>query len=92
VRRTGKGSQLVSAVVIPFHLAPQVEAADQLPPMDEGRVLSRPSPRMSEAATHFHMLRMRLEHCLSDRRYDDLVYSTECRLREQAAYIIGYLA
>jgi hypothetical protein len=47
---------------------------------------------MSAAASHFHMLRARLEICLSHRKYDGDVYLTECRLREQAAYIIGYLA
>jgi hypothetical protein len=76
----------------PYSTGLKPEAVDKLPPIEAHRILSKPAPQMSEAAEHFHMLKMRLDHCLSDRQYDDLVYSTECRLREQAAYLIGYLA
>jgi hypothetical protein len=75
----------------PYSTGLKPEAVDKLPPIEAHRILSKPAPQMSEAAEHFHMLKMRLDHCLSDRQYDDLVYSTECRLREQAAYLIGYL-
>jgi hypothetical protein len=90
----GKVSRLPLPTVkaSPYSTGLKPEAVDKLPPIEVHRILSRPAPRMSEAVEYFHMLKRRLEHCLSDRRYDDLVYSTECRLREQAAYLIGYLA
>lgn len=88
----GLGSPLKAAQIIPFPSPLKPEATDTLPPMAAPLILSRLEPRMSDAAAHFHMLRMRLEFCLADRRYDDEVYPTECRLREQAAHIIGYFA
>lgn len=90
--RPGSSSPLKTAQVIPFPSTLKPEAMDTLPPMAAHLILSRPEPRMSDAAAHFHMLRIRLQFCLEDRRYDAEVYPTECRLREQAAHIIGYFA
>lgn len=88
----GVDSHSIAAKNSPYSTGLKPEAMDKLPPLDPKWIISRPEPRMSEAAKHFHMLKFRLELCMEDRRYDDLVYSTECRLREQAAYIIGYRA
>lgn len=92
----GSDSHLKMAQIIQFPSSTpstiKPEAMDKLPPMAVHLIHSRPEPRMSDAAKHFHMLRIRLQFCLEDRRYDAEVFPTECRLREQAAYIIGYLA
>lgn len=63
-----------------------------MPPIDPARLFGKPEPIMSESAKYFHMLKFRLELCMEDRKFDDLVYSTECRLREQAAFLIGWMA
>jgi hypothetical protein len=68
------------------------EAMDTLPPMAADRLLSRPEPAMSDAAKRLFQLQAWMEICLNDRRLDGEVYVTECRLREQAAHIIGFLA
>ena len=44
---------------------------------------------MSDAAKRLLMLQTWLEVCLTDKRLDAEAYLTQCRIREQAAYIIG---
>jgi hypothetical protein len=86
---TGTSSALKTAQIYQFPTSLKAEAADKFPPLEAHQYISRPEPRMSDAAAHFHMLRFRLALCLADRQYDEEAYLTECRLREQAAYIIG---
>lgn len=75
----------------PYSTGLKPEAIDKLPPMDPARLISRPEPAMSDAAKRLFMLKWWLEECFKDRRLDAEVYPTECRLREQASHIIGYL-
>lgn len=76
----------------PYSTGLKPEAVDKLPPLDPKWMLSKPEPRMSESAQRLHMLRFRLQVCMEERQYDNLVFETECRLREQAACIIGWMA
>ena len=64
----------------------------ELPPMEPHRIIRCHAPSMGPGAKRLHMLRTWLEVCYTDRKYDDQVYPTECRLREQAAALIGFLA
>lgn len=89
VQQPGSGSALKTAQIYQFPTSLKAEAADKFPPLEAHQYIARPEPRMSDAAAHFHMLRFRLALCLSERHYDEEAYLTECRLREQAAYIIG---
>lgn len=74
----------------PYSTGLKPEAIDKLPPLDPKWLLSKPEPRMSESAQRLHMLKFRLQCCMEERKYDDLVFETECRLKEQAAFIIGW--
>ena len=58
---------------------------------------------MSESVRRLRMLQSWLAVCTHDRgwsdhraghsqRYDEEAFTTECRLREQAAHIIGFMA
>lgn len=76
----------------PYSKGLKLEAMDKFPPMDSSRLISKPETRMSESAKSLLKLKWWLEECLLDRKLDAEVYTTECRLREQAAFIIGYLA
>jgi hypothetical protein len=56
-------------------------------------LISRPEPRMSEAAFRLRNLRAHYERCMEARPFDDAdAYTAGCRLREQGAYLIGYFA
>lgn len=88
----GSGSALKTAQIIAFPSTLKPEAMDTLPPMDPARLISRPEPAMSDAAKRLFMLKWWLEECYLDRKLDGDLYTTECRLREQAAHIIGFLA
>lgn len=88
----GSGSTLTTAQIIQFPSAIKSEAEDKLPPMAALRLISRPEPAMSDAARRLFMLKWWLEECMNDRRLDAEAYTTACRLREQAAHIIGFLA
>ena len=90
--RPGSGSPLKTAQIIPFSSTLKPEAVDTLPPMEARRMISRPEPTMSDAAKRLFMLKWWLEECYRDRNLDADAYTTECRLREQAAHIIGYFA
>ncbi len=65
---------------------------DTLSPSGERLLIGRPPPCMSDGAKRLHMLRTWLEVCHSDPRHDAEAYLTACRLREQAAALIGYMA
>lgn len=88
----GSGSPMKTAQIIPFPSTLKPEAVDTLPPMEAHRLISRPEPTMSDAAKRLFMLKWWLEECYRDRTLDADAYTTECRLREQAAHIIGFLA
>nr|WP_319564222.1 hypothetical protein [uncultured Rhodoferax sp.] len=47
---------------------------------------------MGDAAKRLFKLLAWFEICITDRQLDSEVYVTECRIREQAAHIIGFLA
>ncbi len=47
---------------------------------------------MSDAAKHLLRLICWLEVCQSSRRLDEEAYETAWRVREQAAYLIGFCA
>jgi hypothetical protein len=51
----------------------------------------RPEQRMSDSARRLHQLKRLLSEYQSDRRYDKEAYTTEFQLREQAAFLIGFL-
>lgn len=76
----------------PYPSGPGREAMDGLPPMDPSRMISGPEPSMGDAAIRLFKLLAWFEICLTDRKLDSEVYVTECRIREQAAHIIGFLA
>lgn len=76
----------------PYSTGLKPEAIDKFPPMDPSRLISRPEPGMGESAKRLFTLKWWLKECLLDKKLDAEVYTTECRLREQAAFIIGYLA
>ncbi len=80
------------AQIISFPGTLNPEAMDTLPPMDPARLISWPDPGLSDAAKRLFQLMAWLEICLNDRKFDAEVYLTECRIREQAAHIIGFLA
>ena len=61
-----------------------------LPAISPPFLISRPVPRMSESAKRLLVLRSWLQTCIESGRRDDEAYLTECRLREQAALLIGY--
>lgn len=76
---------------------------EHLQPIDPRRLLSRPEPSMSESARRLHELKSWLATCTrgghwadtrggDSKRYDEEAFTTECRLREQAAHIIGFMA
>ena len=88
----GSGSPLKTAQIIPFPSTLKPEAMDTLPPLDPALLISWPDPGMGDAARRLFQLKDWLEVCFNDRRLDSEVYVTECRLREQAAHIIGFLA
>lgn len=48
--------------------------------------------RMSDGALLLHRHRCWLEVCYTDRRYDSQAIETEYRLREQASFLIGFMA
>ena len=58
-------------------------------PLAAHLVISRPRAGMSDAAKRLLFLQTWLEVCLTDKRLDAEAYLTQCRIREQAAYIIG---
>ncbi len=60
--------------------------------MDKNRLISMPEPSMGDAAKRLFKLLAWFEICITDRQLDSEVYVTECRIREQAAHIIGFLA
>lgn len=88
----GSDSSLKTAQIIAFPSTLKPEAMGTLPPMDPARLISRPEPAMSDGAKRLFMLKWWLEECYRDRKLDGDLYTTECRLREQAAHIIGFLA
>jgi len=88
----GSGSTLTTAQIIQFPSTIKPEAEDKLPPMPAHRLISRPEPAMSDAAIRLFKLKAWFEICINDRQFDSEVYVTECRIREQAAHIIGFLA
>lgn len=90
--QNGSGSFLKTAKIYPFSNSLKPEAVDKLPPLDEKWLLSRPGPAMGDAAQELFRLKAWLETCMNSRWLDSEVYVTECRLREQAAFIIGYFA
>lgn len=94
--QTTSGYSVKTAQIIKFPSSEKStlkpEAVDKFPPMDPARLISRPDPAMSDAASRLFMLKWWLDECMNDRRLDAEVYTTECRLREQAAHIIGFLA
>ncbi len=88
----GSGSTLTTAQIIQFPSTIKPEAEDKLPPMAAHYLISRPEPAMSDAAIRLFKLKAWFEICINDRQFDSEVYVTECRIREQAAHIIGFLA
>lgn len=86
------GTHPKTAKYSPYSTGLKPEAVDKLPPLDPKWLISKPDPRMSESAQRLHMLKFRLQCCMEERQYDDLVFETECRLKEQAAFIIGWMA
>lgn len=88
----GSESPSKTAKVYQFSGGLKPEAMDKLPPLDTKWILSRPEPTMGDAACELFRLKSWLHTCMNDRRFDSEVFVTECRLREQAAFIIGYFA
>ena len=88
----GSGSPLKTAKVYPYSTGLKPEAIDKLPPLDPKWILSGPEQTMGDAAIELFRLKRWLETCLNNRRFDSEVFVTECRIREQAAFIIGYFA
>lgn len=88
----GSGSTLTTAQIIQFPSTIKPEAEGKLSPMAAHRLISRPEPAMSDAAIRLFKLKAWFEICINDRKFDAEVYVTECRIREQAAHIIGFLA
>ena len=76
----------------PYSTGLKPEAMDKLPPLDEKWILRyyRAEPKMSDAALELFRLKRWLEICRNDNWLHSEVYVTECRIREQAAHIIGY--
>jgi hypothetical protein len=65
---------------------------DGLPPMPANRMISLPEPSMGDGAARLFQLLRWMDICLAERNLDSEVYLTECRIREQAAQIIGFMA
>lgn len=68
------------------------DEAKQCPKLADHWFVSKRGRTMSEGAIHLLRLKGWLEICQTDRRFESEVYETECRLREQAAFIIGWCA
>jgi hypothetical protein len=68
------------------------EAAKQSPKLADHWFVSKRGRTLSDSAIYLLRLKGWLEICLEDRKFESEVYLTECRLREQAAFIIGYCA
>lgn len=51
---------------------------------------SKAGRTLSDSAIRLLRLKDRLEICLNDREFESEAFITECRLREEAASIIGY--
>lgn len=68
------------------------EAAKQSPKLGDHWFVSKPGRTMSDSAIRLLRLKGWLDICLADKNLESEVYTTECRLREQAAYIIGWCA
>lgn len=68
------------------------EAAKQSAKLGDHWFVSKPGRTMSDSAIRLLRLKGWLEICQADGRFESEVYETECRLREQAAFIIGWCA
>lgn len=66
------------------------DAAKQCPKLADYWFASKQGRTLSEGAIRLLRLKGWLEICLSDQSLESEVFTTECRLREQAAYIIGW--
>lgn len=75
----------------PSEEAPLV-AEKQYPRLADHWFVAKKGRTLSDSAIHLLRLKGWLEICRDDRRFDSEVYETECRLREQATFIIGWCA
>ena len=92
-RPQGRAASTTKTVInSPYSTGLKPEAMDKLPPLDEKWILRsyRPEQKMSDAALELFRLKRWLEICRNDSWLHSEVYVTECRIREQAAFIIGY--
>jgi hypothetical protein len=84
------GAPLKTATIFEFPEAAAVVHDEAAPPLADHWFVSKNGRTMSDAAIRLLRLRGWLEICTNDRKFESEAYITECRLREQAAYIIGY--
>ncbi len=88
----GSDSPLKTATIYEFSTAVESLTGNESPRLGAHWFASKPGHGMSDCAIRLLRLKGWLEICLADRRFESEAYVTECRLREQAAYIIGYFA
>lgn len=87
--RTGSASSLKTAQI--FEFPNEVAASDTLKgqPLAAHWFVSKSGRTLSDSAIRLLRLKGWLEICLADRSLESEVFVTECRLREQAAFIIA---
>lgn len=85
----GRSAAAYTAKVYEFPTAPSVQVRAECQPLAAHWFVSKRGRTLSDRAIYLLRLKGWLEICLADPHFEEQVYVTECRLREQAAYIIG---
>lgn len=86
----GHASAFKTAQILKFPDTVWQSPADQAPSLAVHCFIRKSGRTMSDSAIRLLRLKDWLEICVNDRRFESEAFTTECRLREQAAFIIGH--
>lgn len=79
-----------TAEVHSFPGAAWATPASQAPRLADHCFIRKSGRTMSDSAVRLLRLKDWLEVCISEPQFESQAFTTECRLREQAAFIIGH--
>ena len=79
-----------TAEVYSFPGTARATPAGQAPRLADHWFIHKTGRPMSDSAVRLLRLKDWLEVCISERQFESQAFTTECRLREQAAFIIGH--
>lgn len=86
------GSPLKINEISEFQGHPFFHDYGDAPPLADHMFAYKAGCTLSDSAIRLLRLKSWLEICINDRKYEADAYITECRLREQADFIIGWCA